>query len=1131
MKSFCIFLFFLFPVFSQAQTQQPEWVQAMYAENPNPGIVTQLYEAFYATHPFVKNFDTQYYKRWIRSFSRPEKYDLEDPEVKAYLKASAKLIEEKDPNSAWTCIGPIDFDQDAASRSYAPGAAHVYTVERSLSNPAIFYAGTATAGLWKSVNSGNTWTLVTQNLMVNSVYAIEIDATNPNIVYFGSGGNLYKTTNGGTTWSVIGDANFQNNDHSITEIVQSPSNSNLLFLTSDYGFYRSTDGGNNFSQILTGEFQEIEFNPANPNMIYTVKVINAHTEFYRSTDNGLTFVQQTAGWPVLSQAGDHQERVEIAVTAANPNVIYANATGEANGGSGTYGIYKSSDMGVTWTFQCCGTGPAGVPSPSNINMMGWDKNGLDDGGQYYYDVALEVDPNNENKLHLGGVNHWVSLDGGVTWTCPSKWSEPELPSYVHADIHDIRYLNGELWIACDGGVFKSTDGGTNVTRSMVGMEGSDFWGFGVSPQSDVMLGGAYHNGTLLKDNNTYINGWICTGGGDGVRGFVNFGDDRLAYDDYQGRRLSGDRLQNIQGFSFDSLPNASYIVGVSSDMAWDPRNYNHIYFGRNNLLLKTEDNGVSFQTIHTFADDVAAVEIAPSNLNVIYVTTYQDWWGNKRVWRSVDGGQTFSNITPPNSLLSGELWVPYDIAVSASDENEIWLARTSQYSDYPNLNNKNVFKSTDGGTTWTNYSTATLNGEWITNIVHQAGTDGGVYIGTRRSVYYRNNAMTDWALFNANLPLSTPSTKLVPKYKTEKLINATSRSVYEVEFYEPSEPMAQIAANRFKVNCIDNVVQFVDHSVLSSQNASWSWSFPGGTPNSSTQQNPLVSYAAPGFYDVTLTVSDANGTSTQNYTQFIEFVSPTVQANLTEDFEGGASADYTFQTDNSAYNWTPRVIAHGPQCDSTEVIWVDNYAIDTQGAEAEIITPTVNLSNVSQAMLTFDYAYSQYQDSYLDGLRIDISTDCWDSYDTLFLKFGDSLETVPNHGNNWTPEDCADWSLVNGIDISAYAGQNVMIRFVAINDFGNSLFLDNINIQTNLGIVDLDELQFQVFPNPNNGSFIVRHDLSTPKMTILSLDGKLIYEGILTEATAKMDYNLPAGTYMVQLEENGIRGVKRVVVR
>ena len=161
------------------------------------------------------------------------------------------------------------------------------------------------------------------------------------------------------------------------------------------------------------------------------------------------------------------------------------------------------------------------------------------------------------------------------------------------------YFDNDLWFACDGGVFYSNNIGDTIKKRMYGIAGTDFWGFGASPQSNVMLGGCYHNGTLLMDNNTYINDWICTGGGDGVRGFVNFGNDRIAYDDYEGRILSGDRMVNIGGFQFDSLPNSSYIVGESSTLEWDPRNNQHIYLGRGNNLLKmpthqTDKKAVSY---------------------------------------------------------------------------------------------------------------------------------------------------------------------------------------------------------------------------------------------------------------------------------------------------------------------------------------------------------------------------------------------------------------------------------------------------------------------------------------------------------------------------------------------------------
>ena len=1132
-----LFIFLGFHAHSQQEEKystanQPYWVQLMYSENADPGNVIKEYESYYASHEFIKNQNTQYYKRWIRSIGRETTINANSKESESYVKKSLFYANQKAPNSDWQCIGPRDFDFDAASRSYAPGAAHVYTVKHSVSDPTIMFAGTATAGLWKSTDAGQGWSLVTQNLVVNRIFAIEIDFSNPDIVYFESGGNLYKTTDGGVNWNIIGDAGFQAGDHAVKDIVMSPTNNQRIYLTSQIGFYVTTDGGANWTQIMAGEFQETELNPADPTMVYTIKVVNNKTEFYRSQDSGQTFSIQTAGWPNPIDPIDEQLRVEIAVTAANPNVIYANATGSANGGSGTYGIYKSTDNGSSWTFQCCGNQPAGPPSLTNKNLMGWDKEGQDDGGQYYYDVALEVDPNNANKLFLGGVNHWISEDGGVTWTCPAKWSEPGEPGYVHADIHDIRFLNGELWIACDGGLFKSTDGGASFSRSMFGIEGTDFWGFGASPQTDVMLGGAYHNGTLLKDNNAYTNGWICTGGGDGVRGFVNFGNDRWAYDDYEGRILSGDRTQNIQSFQFDSLPNSSYITGSSSNLEWDPRNINHIYLGRGKNLLKTEDNGASFEIVASFAANVMQIEQARTNLNVFYITTYQDWWGDKKIWRSTDGGQSFSDITPPNSLLVNETWVPYDIAVSGTDENTVWAVRTSQYSSYPNLNGKSVYKSTDAGATWVNYTTATLDGEWITNIEHQEGTDGGVYLGTRRAVYYRNNSMSDWQLFNNNLPLSTASTKLVIKYKDKKLRNATNRSVYEVELYETSEPIAQIAADRFKVNCMNEFVQYIDHSVLSSDNATWQWSFPGGFPNSSTVQNPLVQYTASGTYDVTLTVTDDYGTSTQSYTAFVEYVQNPTSLDVVEDFEAGVSSDWTLFNANNSYNWTETSVSDGPYCTTTNCLRLDHFNVDAVGDEAELITQTIDLSNALSAEIHFDYAYAKYGGSYEDGFRIDISTDCWDSFDTLWYKFGDSLATVPNESNFWTPTDCADWSVNNIVDISNFIGQDVMIRFVGINGWGNNFYLDNINITGQLAdITSLSLGEIQVYPNPSQGTFVVVHDTPNLNYEVLSIDGKLIQTGVLGTAKSTIDVAAPSGVYVLLLNKNGQSTNRRIVIR
>ena len=150
-----------------------------------------------------------------------------------------------------------------------------------------------------------------------------------------------------------------------------------------------------------------------------------------------------------------------------------------------------------------------------------------------------------------------------------------------------------------------------------------------------MIGGTYHNGTLLKDGSTYINDWLSTDGGDNVRGFVNFGNPRIAYSDYGGKILSGNRNQPITNFNIDKLPNASYIVGESSNIEFDPRCPSWFFTGKDSILWYTNNNGGNFLPIYHFNDKITSIEVAWSNPNVIYVSTWPSWWGTKNMekWR------------------------------------------------------------------------------------------------------------------------------------------------------------------------------------------------------------------------------------------------------------------------------------------------------------------------------------------------------------------------------------------------------------------------------------------------------------------------------------------------------------------
>lgn len=843
----------------------PEWVRSMYASEPNPETVIGLYEAYYRIHPFVKNNHTQYYKRWLKSLARDIPRDVANE--RAYFQ---KMNEASSRSTQWTTIGPYDWDHDAAGRSYAPGSAHIYTIEQAISNPDVLYAGTATTGIWKSTDHGLSWSLMTENILINNCTAIEIDKSNPDIVYVEMLGSVYKSLNGGITWNPTGDAAFQAVSMDVKEIMIHPSSNAILLMASSTGFYRSTDSGANWTLIQSGDYLEIEYHPSNDNIVYTVARNGDITEFYRSTNNGQSLTIQTTGWPAPDTgAGEDQRRVELAVSNAAPDKVYAHATGEANGGSGLYGLYVSNDQGVTWTFTCCGPQPAGPPSPTNMNLMAWSDQGTDDGGQYYYNVAFEVSPTNEDSIFLAGTNLWVSSDEGLSFTCPAKWSHSGKPNYVHADIHDIKYFDHtkEIWIACDGGIFFSNDGGANFHRRVTGIMGTDFWGYGQGYwYGDVMLGGAYHNGTLLKEENTYINDWICTDGGDGIRGFVHQMIDRQAYSDYNIKTLGGDRTLAPATRSFNNKPNASYIVGISSDLLFHPHYYHIWYTGTGSELYMTEDNGYSYQMIHDFTDDIASMAISRSNPDAIYVSTFPDWWALKKIYRSLDKGLTWTEITP---TVPNRSWIPYDIEVDPTDHMKLWICRTNMYST-PEIDGASVYMSLNGGDSWTNISGTGLNGESPTNIVHQMGSQGGLYVGTRRAVYYKDDNLADWVIYNTDLPVSTFSTKLVPYYRKAKLRNATNRSVYEVDFHTPnSSVIAQPSVQLKELTCTQDTARFVDYSVLSENGATWLWTFEGGSPATSTERAPKVVFECPGTFDVSLTVTDVNGTDTKVMTDFL----------------------------------------------------------------------------------------------------------------------------------------------------------------------------------------------------------------------------------------------------------------------
>ena len=866
----------------------PQWAVSMYSANTETEILKtiSLYEQFYETNPFQKTAHTQYYKRWIRRLGRNMDHLADDHNLSHfqnridYLKQFERSDELKSNAANWLPIGPFDFDIDAEVRSYAPGAAHMYTIEQSLSNPDVLYAGSATAGLWKTSDHGLNWSLVTSDIISNQVKALEINPQDSESVFMGTEGGLYQTANGGVSWNQIP---IDGQSHLIHDIIQLQTNSNILLVASDKGLYRSDNSGSSWNQIIAcpatnQEIQELEIHPNNENIIYLVKRNDYKTQFYKSSDAGLNFALKTNGWPNPdSESNAHQRRTEIAVSPAKPDYVYALAAGQANGGSGLFGFYVSNNAGESWSFKCCGSGPGGSASSSNRNILGYSSSGTSTGGQFYYDLALDVSHTSPVTVLAGGINIWRSSDDGQSWSNNAGWTIfDQEDRYVHADIHDIRYYGNDLWVASDGGIFYSSNNANDFNKRMYGIQGTDFRGFGVGHQDgSVMVGGTFHNSTLLMNGNVYLTGWVSTviggTGGDNTRGFVNPGIADNVYIDKSGARgrvqLPSDRSLPLMVFDFDKQPNASYTTGNSCNLAFHPNFYKSIFSGVGDQLWQTNDNGLSWNLIHDFnGGKIVNIEISDSNPDLILVVQLFGIGGSPtKLWKSTDGGQSWQNVVP--SFPSYDHY-PLNVQIQSDNSQNIWLARLAPFSNSNLLDGNKVYYSSNGGQSWSNITTSDLNGERITNIVHQKGTTG-VYLGTRRTVYYKNTNMSSWEMYNQNLPASTYSTRLVPYYFGSKLINGTNRGAFETPFYEPSNPIAIPSVDKDIANCIRDTFYFADLSSVSSNNVSWLWSFTNATPSSSTLRNPKVVFNQAGTHNVTLTVSDAHGSSTITKTNMI----------------------------------------------------------------------------------------------------------------------------------------------------------------------------------------------------------------------------------------------------------------------
>ncbi len=405
------------------------------------------------------------------------------------------------PGNTWSPIGPAPLVY--GSYRYSGRVSALAAVDSNT-----VYAGAATGGVWKTTDGGTTWVPLTDTQDSLAIGDIVIDPNNSNVVYAGTGesnmscdshygAGILKTTDGGATWTLIGQSNF--NETSISKIVVDPTNSNVVWAANTrgtggficiskggtYGVWKSTDAGNTWALSLgnsqTGLTNSYTFDLLmDKNNTQVLYAAIRESGIWKTTNGGSNWTKLGGGLPT-SNIGV----IDMAMDPNNSLTLYA--TFESLSSGAHMNNYKSTDGGNTWSI---------IGKPSSLCSS-----------YCWYCMYIDVAPN--GYVFLGGVNMYRSTNGGTSFSSITG-------SGLHVDQHSITYPNSStVWVGNDGGIYKSTSWGSSWTQVNDPLFITQFYpGTSLHPTNgNVALGGTQDNGSLRWSG---TNSWTQLYGADGA---------------------------------------------------------------------------------------------------------------------------------------------------------------------------------------------------------------------------------------------------------------------------------------------------------------------------------------------------------------------------------------------------------------------------------------------------------------------------------------------------------------------------------------------------------------------------------------------------------------------------------------
>ncbi len=846
-----------------------------------------------------------------------------------FAKEKAKILLDKSTTLQWQPIGPKGIVQYFPSHwGVSGGRARALDIHPT--NPNIVYMGAAGGGIWKTTDGGESWLTVSDNFNSISFGAIAIDPNNPEVVYAGTGeawasynqfiyygDGLYKTTNGGGSWAKIGES--LNSRTHFADIVVNPNNSNYVyaslaagnsfnFIPEKTGVWTSTNGGLTWvNTLVTPKAFDIECHPTNENLVYAaVGGGNANSGFYISSNKGITWVKSNNGLPVSSNIS----RMQISLCVGNPQIIYGYVFPQDAGTISK--VYKSTNGGVNWS-EVSSSNPLG----GYHAMYNW----YDQGN---YDLCIAVKPDDPNSALVGNIELHKTSTG-------NNFGVMRMPGYtdlwgtpIHCDYHKIVYSKSNpqiVYIACDGGVYKSLDAGNTWNHKNNGISTIQFYSIASHPADrNILVGGAQDNGNSITRDRGATN-WDFCSTGDGMSGFFDYVNPNIIYISTQEGMLMKSTNGGLTN-SFSYIPPlypANEIKHWNAPFFMHPTNHNKLYVITNRIWISTNAGGG-----WTAGTGQFPASITSAAQNVLYPEIMVFCAGGNYqtappVLVSTNEGETWNdisnNIPGPASFIANVKTDP--------------LKRKTIYVVRSGFGSGKIYKSENLGISWTNIS-GDLPDIPHSDLFIDPEIPGYLYTANDFGVYRTTNGGTNWSRINNGMPVVPVIDFDYVKYGNTRLLRAAThgRSAFELELPEADfaflyliNPQGEeIAAegSRILIKWLRNSIQRVNIYLSKDNKVSWQL-MADGYPADSLQYNMLIPAGISN--NCFVKIEDKSNPaiySICNYSFSIAaFISPQVIRPL--------NGNICYANDPAVFEWTPVMGANYYSLDvSTDSLFINN---------------------------------------------------------------------------------------------------------------------------------------------------------------------------------------------------------------